>query len=333
MNDFFDLACAKVLDRRRFVIALASALAMPQSVASPPPLTVGVLFRGSESQASARIGSLRTALGAARSRSIAVRYDIRYAEGNSERLASHAKSLVATNPAVIVADSSYSILALRKESMAIPIVAASVDDPVASRFAAHVSAPGGSVTGILAGDVDELLAAVPLFSRMLHRETRISLLTNANNANHRKARSRFHHGAVAAGLMQHDYLDGFSVEQLIQALTRDAREARLGALVVMNDAMFLDERRRIVDLVSKLRIPALYPSREFVQTGGLMSFGPDVPKNWTRSAALVERILAGEIPAQVPFEPAGASELVLNEAEAKRLKLSFPEELRARARQ
>lgn len=319
------------MDRRMFVVALGSALVVPRSMATQRQITVGVLFRGTEAQAKTRLKALQAALAKGGPQKVAPLFDVRYADGNPERLGRYAKELVAANPNVVVADSSYSILALRKESTAVPVVAASVDDPIASRFAANLTTPGGNVTGILAGNVDDLLVAVPMFGRMLPRDTRISLLTNANNANFRKARSRFHHGAVAAGLMQHDYLDGFSLEEVTQALTRGAREMKVGALVVMSDAMFLDERRTIVSLVSRLRIPALYPSREFVQTGGLMSYGPNGVENWAKLATLVTRVLAGAAPAQISFESAGVTELVLNETEVKRLKLSMPQDLRARA--
>lgn len=317
--------------RRQFLIALASVLATPRVHALDPATRIGVLFRGSEQQAATRLRAFQAAFGAKRvpgTQSI----DIHYGDGSREGLEARATALIAAKPAVILADSAYAVLALRKVTNTVPVVAATLDDPVASRFTSSLESPGGHMTGILAGGVDDLLVSIPLFAPILPRDARIGLLTNANNANYRKARSRFHFAAGAAGLTKQDFLDGFSVEEVIQVLTRGAREMRLAALVVMNDAMFLDERRRIVELVSGLQIPALYPTRAFVDAGGLMSYGPDVGQNWVRAAAMVRRVLAGESVGQVPIEQPAASELALNQKEAARLKVVFPSDLRAKAR-
>lgn len=258
-----------------------------------------------------------------------VRFTWLSAEGRNEGLEAVAQQAVAAKPDVLVAANTIVARALLQATASIPIVAASTEDPVASRLVRALDHPGGNLTGLVTSRPDETLRATQLLARLLPRGAVVGALLNQNNATYRLVRSRVHYVAQQEGLTP-VYLDANGPAELARIFAGLGRE-RVAGLVVMDDAAFLDERERIVKLANASRRPAIYPDRAYVAVGGLMSYGGDAAAAMARTAAIVKRILDGTHPADIPFEPAPPFTLVINRATARAQKVALPSELTDKA--
>ena len=256
----------------------------------------------------------------------------RYAEGKFERLPALAAELVARKVDVIVVSSTPAALAAKQATRTLPIVFAASGDPVASGLVTSLARPGGNVTGLavltpeLVGKCLELLKqAVPGASHVAvlwhpggHVEqTEKNILTGAEVAGR----------ALGVRLQFVEARGPADFDRAFSELTR----ARVGALTVLPSPMLNNERRRLVDLAAKNRLPAVYPLRVFVDVGGLMSYGPDLADLFRRAATYVDKILKGAKPADLPVEQPTKFELVINLKTAKALGLTIPQSVLARA--
>jgi putative ABC transport system substrate-binding protein len=258
--------------------------------------------------------------------------EIRDAEGKSERLPALATELVALKVDVIVVGSTPQALAAQQATRTLPIVFASASDPVASGLVTSLARPGGNVTGLsnlgteLVGKCLELLTqAVPGVSRVaalwqpgvLPERTEKDMLKGADVA----ARALGVRLQVVEARGSADFDRAFS----------DMTRARAGALTALPSVMFFNERRRLVDLAAKNRLPAVYTTREFADAGGLMAYGPNFADMWRRAATYVDKILKGAKPGDLPVEQPTKFELVINLKTAKALGLMIPPSLLGRA--
>jgi putative tryptophan/tyrosine transport system substrate-binding protein len=273
-------------------------------------------------------------LGYVEGRNVVIEY--RGAEGKPERLPALAAELVALKVDVIVAGGGTAgVLAAKQATKTIPIVFASgASDPVSSGLVTSLARPGGNVTGLtglgpeLVGKVLELLTqAVPGVSRVaalwqpgtLGERTEKDMLKRAEDT-----------GRALGVRLQ--FVEARGPDDFDRAFS-DMTRARAGALAVLGSAMFFNERRRLVDLAAKHRLPAVYPWRDGVDAGGLMSYGPNGPDLFRRAAAYVDKILKGAKPADLPVEQPTKFELVVNLKTAKALGLTIPQTLLLRADQ
>jgi ABC-type uncharacterized transport system substrate-binding protein len=259
--------------------------------------------------------------------------EIRDAEGKPERLPALAADLVALKVDVIVAPASTrAALAAKQATRTLPIVFIAVGDPVTSGLVTSLARPGGNVTGLsillpeLVGKCLELLTqAVPGVSRVavlwqpgaLGERTDKYMLKEAETA----AR------ALGVRLQLVEARGPADIDRAFSDMTR----ARAGALTVWSTPMFSSERRRLADLAAKNRLPAVYPQRDYVDAGGLMSDGPNFPDMFRRAATYVDKILKGAKPGDLPVEQPTKFELVINLKTAKALGLTIPPSLLARA--
>ena len=263
-------------------------------------------------------------------RNLVIEY--RSVEGKPERLPALAAELVALKVDVIVAGAPPAALAAKQATQTLPIVFAAASDPVGSGLVTSLARPGGNVTGLsilapeLVGKCLELLTqAVPGVTRLavlwqpgaLGEHTEKDMLKGADAA----ARALGVRLQVVEARGPADFDRAFS----------DMTRARTGALTVSTSAMFVTERRRLVDLAAKNQLPAAYQFREFVDAGGLMAYGPNAADLWRRAATYVDKILKGVKPADLPVEQPTKFELVINLKTAKALGLTIPQSLLGRA--
>jgi putative ABC transport system substrate-binding protein len=268
-------------------------------------------------------------LGYIEGRDVVIEY--RYSEGHLDRFPALAAELVALKVDVIVASGTPAALAAKQATRTLPIVFVAVADPITSGLVTSLARPDGNLTGSsllypeLVGKWLELLKqAVPEVSR-------IAVLRQAGQAE-RSAKNSLEQADFAARalgvrLQSVEVRDPADFDKAFAEM----RRARSGALTVFGGVMLVRHRKRLVDLVAKNRLPAVYSTREYVDAGGLMSYGPDFADLFRRAATPVDKILKGAKPADLPVEQPTKFEFVINLKTAKALGLTIPPLLLARA--
>jgi len=259
-----------------------------------------------------------------------VRIDYRWAAGDADRSRTYAAELVALAPDVIVAAGSQSVAALEQTTRTVPIVFASVVDPVGAGYVTRLARPGGNATGFTAFEYSLSGKWLELFKEIAPNLTRIAILRDP---------------ALAAGIGQFAVIQAmappsFGVE-LSPIDVRDAGEIERdvaafagetkGGLIVTGSSGAAVHRELIIMLAARHRLPAVYPFRNYVTSGGLISYGPDPTDQFRRAAGYVDRILKGEKAADLPVQAPTKYELVINLKTAKALGLTVPPSLLARA--
>ncbi len=216
----------------------------------------------------------------------------------------------------------------------LPIVFTTAGDPVTSGLVTRLARPGGNVTGLsvllpeLVGKcLERLKQAVPGVSR-------VAVLWQPGGLGERTEKDMLKRAEVAARALgvRLQFLEARGPADFDRAFS-DMTRARAGALTVLASNMLLGERRRLVDLAAENRLPAVYTWREFVDAGGLMSNGPDLPDSFRRAATYVDKILKGAKPGDLPVEQPTKFELVINLKTAKALGLTIPPSLLGQADQ
>lgn len=254
--------------------------------------------------------------------------DVRWADGQLDRLPLLATELVGRKIDVLVVSSAGAAIAARNATTTLPIVQASGGDPVLSGLAASLRDPKGNLTGI--SNLAEDLSAKSL-EKLLHMVPgvmRVGILVNPLNAVHHRRLDEVQRAASMFHVEVHPVMA--SPASLDQAMATLGHED-IGAIVVLSDGTFLTHRHRIIEGVAKAGLPAIYQIREFVLDGGLMSYGINIATNYRRSATFVDRILKGAKPADLPIEHPARIELVINMRTAKELGRAVPSSVIGRA--
>jgi putative ABC transport system substrate-binding protein len=324
------------MDRRVFISCIAiSLLAAPFAVEAQPAgkiPQIGFLVAASASDSAyARlIEAFRQGLrdlGYVEGRNIVVEY--RYADGKYERLPALAAELVRLKVDVIVSHGTNAPLAAKKATSAIPIVMTSAGDPVGSGLVSSLARPGGNVTG-LSLMIPELGGKrLQLLKEILPGLSRVAVLWNAANPYASLVVREMEATATTLGVQLQSLVvrgpDDF--EGALAAATT----GRAGALTAVEDPLTITKRRQIVDFAAKRRLPAIYGVKEFVDAGGLMSYGANFADLWRRSATYVDKILKGAKPADLPVQQPTKFEFVINLKTAKALGLTIPPSVLLRA--
>ena len=258
-----------------------------------------------------------------------VRFEQRYAKGNLDLLPGLAKGLVELRVAVIVTTSGVAALAAQRATRTIPIVMASGADQVALGLAASLARPGGNVTGVSTLTPDLAAKRFELLRELVPKSTRVAALWHTDNVPSR-ASVRELDGAAARARVAFLSVGIRSAEELPDAFAQMSRE-RIDALVVVSGPLIFQERKRIVDLALKHRIPAMYGATEYAEVGGLLSYAPSYPELFRHAAIYVDKILKGANPADMPIEQPTTFELVINANTARALGVVIPPSLLARA--
>jgi putative ABC transport system substrate-binding protein len=253
----------------------------------------------------------------------------RSAEGKLDRLPGLAADLVRLKVDVIVASSNPATIALKKATQTIPIVMAIVGDPVGAGFIASLARPGGNITG-LANIAEDLSGKrLELLKEINPKITRVAVFWNPTIPTHTVLWKETQAAATVLGIkvFSLDIRGPDGIESAFGTMTREHAEA----LIVLPEPISFTNRKQIVDLAAKNRLPAMYPWNEFVDSGGLMAYAPNRDDLWRRSATYVDKILKGTKPADLPVEQPTKFELVINQKTAKQIGLTIPQSVLYRA--
>ena len=321
------------MDRRRFLLtSLAGAVAGPVAAEAQQTDRVHRIGWLGPDEATHRrewlVQDLRD-LGYVEGRNVEIAY--RFAKGNIDRLDAIAAELVGLKVDVIVAVSQPAVQAAQHATRTIPIVMYGVGDPVATRLVASLTRPGGNITGLSQLSPELSAKRLALLKEAVPAASRIAVLanpTNPSNAPQIKDTS----GAARTLGVSLQVLEIRSAADLDTAFQAAARE-RANALVTLDDLLIFTERERIVALAASRRLPAMYGWSQFPPAGALMSYGVDFRSMYRQAATLVDKILKGAKPADLPVEQPTKFELVINLKTAKALGLTIPPSLLARADQ
>jgi putative ABC transport system substrate-binding protein len=252
-------------------------------------------------------------------------------EGRFDRLDAAVAQLIRRGVDVIVAGGSESVQAARRATASIPIVMTSVGDPVRQGFITSFAKPGGNITG-LSNVVSDLAPKwLELLRSVAPGLKRVAVLWNPPQPAHEGLLKELERGAVSLGLdlqplavRTDDDLDGAFAT---------AKRERVGALTMLGSVVHFRNLRRIADFASQFKLPAVSWTREFVDLGGLMSYGVNQVAQYRRAAYFVDKLLKGAAPATLPVEQPTNFELIINLKTAKALGLTIPPSLLARADQ
>jgi len=268
-------------------------------------------------------------LGWVEGKNISIEY--RYAEGRNDRLPDLAADLVRLKLDIIVAAVTTDALAAKNATTAIPIVMASVGDPVASGLVASLARPGGNITGLSQMAPELAGKRLELLKEIVPKLSRVAVLWNPQDRGSTLSWNEIQLPARKLGVQLHS-LEVRRPNDLDKAF-RDATRAGAGALAIMPDPVFVRDLKRIADLAAKSRLPSIFHLREFVDAGGLMAYGVDRSDLFRRVATYVDKILKGAKPADLPVEQPTRFELVINMKTAKTLGLTIPPSVLIRADQ
>jgi putative ABC transport system substrate-binding protein len=254
---------------------------------------------------------------------------IEYRYGAGKALDALAAELVGLKPDLIVTVATPPALAVKRATTTIPVVMATAGDPVRLGVVASLAMPGGNVTGVTLYGTELNAKRIELFREAIPGIKRLAFLANAKNPYGKFLWEEAEPAARALGL--EPIL--FQLQELndLSGTFREMEGKEANALIVLSDALFNSARRQIAALAAEHRLPAMYEGREFVEDGGLISYGPDIVEMTRRSAAFVDKILKGANPADLPIEQPTRFELAINAKAAKALGLSFSPMLLARA--
>jgi putative tryptophan/tyrosine transport system substrate-binding protein len=217
----------------------------------------------------------------------------------------------------------------QRATKTVPIVMTLVTDPVESGVVASLARPGGNVTGLSLMHPDLSGKRLALLKEIVPTLSRVAVLWSSSTPSYRVVLRETEAAARALGMHLH-VLEVRSPADLDNTFSAIARE-RDRAVIVLPDAMFRNEQKRMLDLASKNQLPTMYWSRELVEAGGLMAYGANIPDTYRQAATMVDRILRGAQPAELPIEQPAKLELVINRKVANALGLTIPPSLLLRA--
>ena len=308
-----------------------TALAWPFTAHAQPAKLPTIGFLGADTPASqsqwtaAFVQRLRV-LGWIEDRTVAIEY--RWAEGRSERLAEIAAEFVRLKVDIIVAWGTTPVLAIKQATSVIPIVFAAAGDPVGTGLVASLARPGGNVTGLSNQQGDIAGKRLDLLREVVPGLRRLTIIFNADAP------------ASVLDMREVQATGGrLGLEVSISEIRRaediapafEALKGRADALYISTDPLVFANLARINTLASAAALPTMHGRREYVETGGLMSYGPNFPDQFRRSADYVDKILRGAKPAELPVEQPTKFNLVVNLTTAKALGLKLPEAFLLRA--
>src|SRR5689334_7007860 len=255
-------------------------------------------------------------------RSIIVEY--RSAQGKYERLSEIAAELVRLRPDVIVADGNDATRAVKNATATIPIVFATYGDPVGGGIISSLSKPGGNMTGLSALSFDLSGKRLEILKEALPNVTRVAILYDPDAETHLLQLQASQHltQPLAVNLIPLGPR-GRGLRLDLKAEFQSAIAKGADALITLPDPVRVD-RKEIVELAAKHRLPAMYPGRRFTEAGGLMSYGPVTGDLYFSAASLVDKILRGSKPSDLPVERPTKFELVINLKTAKQIGVTIP---------
>jgi putative ABC transport system substrate-binding protein len=292
-------------------------------------LRIGYLDTSSASIASVRLDRLRAGLrdlGYAEGGNLVI--EARWAESRYERLPALAAELLARKLDVIVAAGPAAIQVMREATTTLPIVFAASGDPLSFGFVQRLSRPGGNVTGVSSVGADLSYKYLEVLREAIPNLSTVAVLINPGHPGHPAYLRNIQSAArEAVRILPIQAANAGQIEAAFGVV----RQGRAQALIVPGDGLFFAQAPRIAELALRQRLATLFSTREPVQGGGLMSYGPNLGEQFYRAATYVDKILKGAAPGELPVEQPTTFELVINLKTAKAIGLTLRQELLLRA--
>ena len=311
--------------------AMLLALCLPVNAQQAKKIPrIGYLQGASASSVAARTEALRHGLrelGYMEGKSILIEY--RYAEGKQDRESDLASELVRLKVDLIVTGGPTATRAAKQATSTIPIVMGFDNDPVGSGFVVSLARPGGNITGLSSLTPELSGKRLELLKEIVPKLSRLAVLGNSTEPGNAQSLKEMELAAPGFAV-QLQYLDVQDPKD-IETAFRAASNGRAQALLVMGSSIFASQRTHIAELAVKYWLPATYTRLEYVEAGGLMTYGPSITDLFRRSATYVDKIIKGAQPADLPVEQPIKFEFIINLKAAKQIGLTIPPNVLARA--
>ena len=323
------------MNRRTFLVTVGvNILAAPLAAEAQPvgKARIGYLSGNPHTDTDEAENAFRTKLrdlGWLEGQNLLIEY--RYADGKYERLPQLAADLVRLKVDLIFTYGTPASRAAKNATTTVPIVFGVVSDPWTLGLVASLTRPGGNVTGVMPNNPDLSSKRVSLLKEAVPAVTRMSVLANPDfpATSNMVAETRLGAQPLGVTLQLLEVREPAEFAKAFGAMTK----AKAHAVIVLPDAMFIAQRRRITELALSNRIPSMYHLRHFVEAGGLISYGADYKDLFQQSAVLVDKILKGAKPAELPVEQPWKYALAINLKTARALGLTIPQSILLRADQ
>jgi putative ABC transport system substrate-binding protein len=313
--------------RREFIRLLSSGVAAwPLCVLADSGKRIGFIAHRYERFYDALFEGLRD-LGYREDQNLTI--ERRYAEGRVERFREFAAEMVGLKVDVIIVVTTPAALAAKNATTTIPIVHPAAIDPVGTGLIASLAHPGGNVTGLAVLNAELSAKRLEVLKELLPGLSQGAVLWNAGNPANALGWKETEDAARALGITIQSYAvrDFKEFESAFDTMAQQ----RPGALLTLQDALTLQYRKQIIDFALRARLPSMFVGKEWVEEGGLMSYGDRLPDRYRSAASIVDKVLRGTKPADIPVDQPTKFELVINAKTAKALGLTIPPTLLARA--
>jgi len=253
----------------------------------------------------------------------------RFAAGNVELLRTQAAELAALNVRVIVATGTVAVHEAQRVTRKIPIIATVTSDPVGQGLAASLSRPGGNITGFYDSSIELVGKQLELLATVAPKLSRVAVLANPSNATHAARLQRVETLAQKSRVKVQplECRSPGDIERAFGEMTRGGAHA----VLILADPFFVQQAGQIADLAIKHQMPSIALTRDFVEVGGLLSYGEDLIDNFRLAAGYVDKILKGTVPGELPFARSTRVELGINGRTARAIGLKIPSEILLRA--
>jgi ABC-type uncharacterized transport system substrate-binding protein len=261
-------------------------------------------------------------------RNIAIEY--RFAEHKEERLPELVADLVRLKVDLIVVSGIPPALAAKKATTTIPIVMTNSGDPVGRGLVTSLARPGGNITGNATLSPELITKRLEVLKDVIPKLARVGLLRTPEGQDPQLKELR---PAAQALKLKLEEIETQPDAKGLESAFQTAKKKQVGAIMTTTNRYFFAERKRIVELAGKYRLPAIYPEKEFIDEGGLMSYGTDLTDSYRRAAVYVDKILKGAKPADLPVQQATKFEFIINLKAAKQIGLTIPVRVLERANQ
>jgi putative tryptophan/tyrosine transport system substrate-binding protein len=313
--------------------ALLFALSVSVQAQQPGKIArIGYLDNSTASGMAVLLDAFRqelTKLGWIEEKNIAIEY--RFAEGKNDRLPELAAELVRLRVDAIVTSDSLVALTAKKATTTIPIVMATSGDPVASGLVPSLARPGGNVTGLSGLSVELNSKRLEILKDAVLKLARVGLLRPPGSNLVINVQLKELRPAALALKLKLEEIEIEADAKGLESAFQTAKQRQVNGIMTMSTRRFFAERKRIVELAGKYRLPAIYFQKEFVDEGGLMSYGADFDDLYRRAAVYVDKILKGAKPVDLPVQQATKFEFVINLKAAKQIGLTLSPEFLSRA--
>jgi putative tryptophan/tyrosine transport system substrate-binding protein len=311
------------MNRREFITLIGSAAAWPLGARAQQPAMPVIGFLHPSSPETYRLRALRQGLkeaGFVEGENVAIEY--RWADGHYDRMPALASELIGRRVAVIVTGSS-GALAVKAATTTIPIVFIASEDPVKLGLVPSLARPGGNLTGINFFSAELTAKRLELLRELVPTASRVAVLVNPTNAITSGVTLKNLDAAARAIGVQTKVLNASTIREIDAAFATLVSE-RPDALFVVNEPFFVDRRVQLAHWATYHKVPATYSGREFVEVGGLISYGANLGDAYRQAGIYTGRILKGAKPADLPVVQSTKFELVINAGTARMLGLTVP---------